>query len=204
MIKDERVSKIVNEVLEKERDKTVEAFLKVEKLNREITGRCIEMDYRSMILLYPTILLEYVDNIEKSITYNEKQGNVIKKAQSQLERWISIYESSNVVEESYEYLRQEKAKLEDDFKEKMKSSGQEESILRASAKIGGVALRNLQRENNNLDGEIEKYPYTKEQLEMIDEYNTIIKKQEILEEYAEQNYTEENEENEDDEEEEDM
>lgn len=178
MIKDERVSKIVNEVLEKERDKTVEAFLKVEKLNREITGRCIEMDYRSMILLYPTILLEYVDNIEKSITY--------------------------VVEESYEYLRQEKAKLEDDFKEKMKSSGQEESILRASAKIGGVALRNLQRENNNLDGEIEKYPYTKEQLEMIDEYNTIIKKQEILEEYAEQNYTEENEENEDDEEEEDM
>ena len=204
MIKDERVSKIVNEVLEKERDKTVEAFLKVEKINREITGRCIEMDYRSMILLYPTILLEYVDNIEKSITYNEKQGNVIKKAQSQLERWISIYESSNVVEESYEYLRQEKAKLEDNFKEKMKNSGQEESILRASAKIGGVALRNLQRENNNLDGEIEKYPYTKEQLEMIDEYNTIIKKQEILEEYAEQNYTEENEENEDDEEEEDM
>ena len=37
MINDERVSKIVNEVLEKERDKTVEAFLKVEKLNREIT-----------------------------------------------------------------------------------------------------------------------------------------------------------------------
>ena len=34
MINDERVSKIVNEVLEKERDKTVEAFLKVEKLNR--------------------------------------------------------------------------------------------------------------------------------------------------------------------------
>lgn len=39
MIKDERVSKIINEVLKKERDKTVETFLKVEKLNREITGR---------------------------------------------------------------------------------------------------------------------------------------------------------------------
>lgn len=79
MIKDERVSKIINEVLKKERDKTVETFLKVEKLNREITGRWIEMNYRSMILLYPTILLEYIDNIEKSITYNEEQGSVIKK-----------------------------------------------------------------------------------------------------------------------------
>lgn len=98
------------------------------------------MNYRSMILLYPTILLEYIDNIEKSITYNEEQGSVIKKAQSQLKRWISIYESPNVVKESYEYLRQEKAKLEDDFKEKMKNSGQETSILRASAKIGGVPL----------------------------------------------------------------
>lgn len=62
----------------------------------------------------------------------------------------------------------------------------------------------MQRENNNLDGEIEKYPYTKKQLEMIDEYNTIIKEQEILEEYAKQNYTEENEKNEEDEEEEDI
>lgn len=44
------------------------------------------------------------------------------------------------MKESYEYLRQEKAKLEDDFKEKMKNSGQETSILRASAKIGGVPL----------------------------------------------------------------
>lgn len=204
MIKDENVSKIVNEVLEKEIDKTTEAFLKVEKLNREITGRCIEIDYKSMILLYPTILLEYVDNIERSITYREEQGNIIKKAQSQLERWISIYESSDVVEESYEYLRQEKAKLEDKFNAQMKNKGQDETILRASAKIEGVALRNLQRENNNLDGEIEEYPYTKEQLEMIDEYNNIIKKQEILEEYSEKNYTEGNEQNEDHEEEEDM
>ena len=52
--------------------------------------------------------------------------------------------------------------------------------------------------------EKEEYPYTKEQLEMIDEYNIIVKKQEILEEYAEKNYTEENEGNEDDEEEDDM
>ena len=194
MIKDENVSKIVNEILEKERDKTVDEFLKVEKLNREITGRCIEMDYKSIMLLYPTTLLEYVNNIERSITYNEEQGNIIKKAQSQLKKWISIYESINVIKESYEYLGQEKIKLENNFKEQMKNNGQEESILRASAKIGGIALRNLQRENNNLDGKIEKYPYTKEQLEMIDEYNNIIKKQEILEEYSEKNYTEEDEE----------
>ena len=145
------------------------------------------MDYKSIMLLYPTTLLEYINNIERSITYNEEQGNIIKKAQSQLKKWISIYESTNFIKESYEYLGQEKIKLENNFKEQMKNNGQEESILRASAKIGGIALRNLQRENNNLDGKIEKYPYTKEQLEMIDEYNNIIKKQEILEEYSEKN-----------------
>ena len=84
MIKDERVSKIVNEILKKEMNETIRTFMEVEKVNREITGRCVKMDYKSMILLYPTTLLEYVENIERSIAYNEEQGNVIKKAQSQL------------------------------------------------------------------------------------------------------------------------
>lgn len=194
MIKDKRVSEIINEILKKEMNKTIEAIIQVEKLNKEITGRSLEMDYKNMVLLYPSILLEYVDNIEKNITYNEEQGEIIKKAQNQLENWISIYESPNIVSESYEYLIQEKNKLDNDFKAKTRNKGLEETLLLASAKIGGIALRNLQRENNNLEGNIEEYPYTTEELEMIDKFSEITKKQEIIEEYVEQNYSEEDEE----------
>lgn len=194
MIKDKRVSEIINEILKKEMNKTIEAIIQVEKLNKEITGRSLEMDYKNMVLLYPSILLEYVDNIEKNITYNEEQGKIIKKAQNQLENWVSIYESPNIVSECYEYLIQEKNKLDNDFKERTRNKGSEETLLLASAKIGGIALRNLQRENNNLEGNIEEYPYTTEELEMIDKFSEITKKQEIIEEYVEQNYSEEDEE----------
>ena len=194
MIKDKRVSEIINEILKKEMNKTIEAIIQVEKLNKEITGRSLEMDYKNMVLLYPSILLEYVDNIEKNITYNEEQGKIIKKAQNQLENWISIYESPNIVSECYEYLIQEKNKLDNDFKERTRNKGSEETLLLASAKIGGIALRNLQRENNNFEGNIEEYPYTTEELEMIDKFSEITKKQEIIEEYVEQNYSEEDEE----------
>lgn len=194
MIKDKRVSEIINEILKKEMNKTIESFVQAEKVNEEITGRSLEMDYKNMILLYPSILLEYVDNLEKSTTYNEEQGNIIKNTQKQLENWISMYESPNIVSECYEHLIQEKNKLDNDFKEKTRNKGLEESLLVASAKIGGIALRNLQRENNNLDGDIEEYPYTKEELEMIDKFGEITKKQEIIEEYVELNYTEEDEE----------
>ena len=194
MIKDKRVSEIINEILKKEMNKTIEAIIQVEKLNKEITGRSLEMDYKNMVLLYPSILLEYVDNIEKNITYNEEQGKIIKKAQNQLENWISIYESPNIVSECYEYLIQEKNKLDNDFKERTRNKGSEETLLLASAKIGGIALRNLQRENNNLEGNIEEYPYTTEELEMIDKFSEITKKQEIIEEYVEQNYSDADEE----------
>ena len=194
MIKDKRVSEIINEILKKEMNKTIESFVQVEKVNKEITGRSLEMDYKNMVLLYPSILLEYVDNFEKNTTYNEEQGNIIKNAQKQLENWISIYESPNIVSECYEYLIQEKNNLDNVFKEKTRNKGLEESLLLASAKIGGIALRNLQRENNNLDGVMEEYPYTKEELEMIDKFGEITKKQEIIEEYVELNYTEEDEE----------
>lgn len=193
MIKDKRVSEIINEILKKEMNKTIEAIIQVEKLNKEITGRSLEMDYKNMVLLYPSILLEYVDNIEKNITYNEEQGKIIKKAQNQLENWISIYESPNIVSECYEYLIQERNKFDNDFKERTRNKGSEESLLFASAKIGGIAVRNLQRENNNLDGNIEEYPYTKEELDMIDKFKEINKKIDALNEYMELNYTEEDE-----------
>ncbi len=194
MIKDKKVSEIINEILKKEMNKTIESFVQVEKVNKEVTGRSLEMDYKNMVLLYPSILLEYVDNLEKNTTYNEEQGKIIKNTQKQLENWISIYESPNIVSECYEYLIQEKNNLDSVFKEKTRNRGLEESLLLASAKIGGIALRNLQRENNNLDGVMEEYPYSKEELKMIDKFGEITKKQEIIEEYVELNYIEDDEE----------
>ena len=38
----------------------------------------------------------------------------------------------------------------------------------ASSILGGIDLRNLQRENDKIDGEKEIYPYTNEQIKMID------------------------------------
>lgn len=52
MIKDKRVSEIINEVLKKELNKTIESFVQAEKVNKEITGRSLEMDYKNMVLLY--------------------------------------------------------------------------------------------------------------------------------------------------------
>lgn len=199
MIKDERVSKIVNEILEKEMNKTKEEYLKFEKFTITTTGRTLDTDCRNILLLSPMYLLEYIDNVEKSTTYNEEEKEIIHNTQKQLERWISVYESENIVEECYEYLRQEKEKINNRFKEKTKKIGNEESILKASAKIGGVALRNLQRKNNNLEGKIEEYNYDIDLLSMICEYDEIVKKQELIEEYLEQNYIEENENNEEEE-----
>ena len=42
MIKDKRVSEIINEILKKEMNKTIESFVQVEKVNKEITGRSLE------------------------------------------------------------------------------------------------------------------------------------------------------------------
>lgn len=61
------------------------------------------------------------------------------------------------------------------------------SITVAGTILGGIDLRNLQREHNNLDGEIEEYPYNKEQIKMIDTYYNLQKRLDKLEEYVETN-----------------
>lgn len=55
------------------------------------------------------------------------------------------------------------------------SANKYQDIITATAIVGGIDLRNLQRENKNLTGEKEEYPYNDEQLKMIDQYNKIEK-----------------------------
>lgn len=85
---------------------------------------------------------------------------------------------------------------DDKLKEYFKNTSSEEtysSIMVASSILGGIDLRNLQRENGKIDGEKEIYPYTNEQIKMIDKYSRLQETVDIIEQYAEQNFSEENE-----------
>lgn len=59
-------------------------------------------------------------------------------------------------------------------------------IMVASTILGGIDLRNLQRDLGNLDGKEEKFPYNEEQIEMIDRYIELEHRQEELENNAEE------------------
>ncbi len=50
----------------------------------------------------------------------------------------------------------------------------------ASSILGGIDLRNFQRELGNLDGEEEQFPYNEEQIKMIDRYVELEHRQEEL------------------------
>lgn len=51
----------------------------------------------------------------------------------------------------------------------------------ASSILGGIDLRNFQRELGNLDGEEEQFPYNEEQIKMVDRYIELEHRQEELE-----------------------
>lgn len=59
------------------------------------------------------------------------------------------------------------------------------SIMVAGSILGGIQLRNIWRKNGKLDGEREEFPYSKEQIELIDKYNRLEETLNKLEHYAE-------------------
>lgn len=61
------------------------------------------------------------------------------------------------------------------------------NIAVASGILAGIDIRNIQRENNNLDGELEQYPFNEEQIRMIDKYKSMENTLDIIERYAEIN-----------------
>lgn len=114
-----------------------------------------------------------------------------------------IYRSE--IESYYKYLNDEMEKLRNDFRE---DTSKDEKLLKyfendnpknrfqsirvAGTILGGIDLRNLQRENNNLTGAKEKYPYNEKQLKMIDLFNRLENTMEKVEQYVELNYDQEN------------
>lgn len=61
------------------------------------------------------------------------------------------------------------------------------SISFAGATLAGISIRNGMREAGNLDGEMEKSPYTQEQEQMIEKYIEMEKNLEKISDYAEMN-----------------
>ena len=59
-------------------------------------------------------------------------------------------------------------------------------IMVAGAIIGGIDLRNLQREFGSLKGKKEKIPYTEEQIKMIDRYTELQHRQEEIDNIIEE------------------
>lgn len=78
-------------------------------------------------------------------------------------------------------------KLAEYFKEDKRYT----SIRVAGATLAGIAVRNLQRENGNLEGKMEYSPFSKEQEKMIDDYTELEKMLEYVEQEVESEYEKE-------------
>lgn len=80
-------------------------------------------------------------------------------------------------------------KLQEHFKDD-KPTDRFSNIMVAGTIIGGIDLRNFQRELGNLDGKEEQFPYNEEQLKMIDRYMELEHRQEELDNEIEENMEE--------------
>lgn len=104
------------------------------------------------------------------------------------------------IESYYEYLNTQMENLRKSFEENVNedqelkkyfeeiTQSNYKSIIVAGVILGGIDVRNLQRENDNLNGEMEEYPYNREQIKMIDSYKKFENTLEDLERYVELNY----------------
>lgn len=87
----------------------------------------------------------------------------------------------------FEKITENDQKLAEYFKDDKRYT----SIKVAGVILAGMAVRNLQRENGNLGGELEHSPFTKEQEKMIDNYTELEKMIEYIEQEVESRYEKE-------------
>lgn len=103
------------------------------------------------------------------------------------------HQTDNVVVNEYLKNEKEMQTLRNEFKQNTlndkkllehfkndKPTDRFSDIKVASSILGGIDLRNFQRELGNLDGEEEQFPYNEEQIKMIDRYIELEHRQEEL------------------------
>ena len=154
---------------------------------------------------------EYVlsdEDIEKIEDKEEKENalevkeadNILNEAQVILKEYGEHRENSLLLKDFYNNIIEKKENLRRLFRQDVKSdinvlnkfSDKEEREKATDIQIAGVILakvelRNIQREHNNLDGEIEEYPYTENQIKMIDDYKELENMLEEIDNYVENN-----------------
>lgn len=141
------------------------------------------------------------DKEEKENALELKEAdNILNEAQVILQEYEENRENSLLLKDFYNNIIEKKENLRQLFKQDVKSdinvlnkfSDKEErenatNIQIAGVILGGIDLRNLQRENNNLGGEIEEYPYNAKQIRMIDDYKELENMLEEIDNYVENN-----------------
>lgn len=103
------------------------------------------------------------------------------------------HQTDNVVVNEYLKNEKEMQTLKNEFKQSTlndkkllehfkndKLTDRFSDIMVAGTILGGINLRNLQRDLGNLDGEEEQFPYNEEQIKMIDRYIELENRQEEL------------------------
>lgn len=103
------------------------------------------------------------------------------------------HQTDNVVVNEYLKNEKEMQTLKNEFKQSTlndkkllehfkndKPTDRFSDIMVAGTILGGIDLRNFQRELGNLDGEEEQFPYNEEQIKMIDRYIELEHRQEEM------------------------
>lgn len=98
-----------------------------------------------------------------------------------------IVDKMDKLRNKFQELTENDISLKEHFKNDMRFT----SIKVAEAILAGIAVRNLQREYGNLEGEFESSPFSNELEEMIDEYTRLEKQIEYVEQEIESKYEKE-------------
>ena len=160
------------------------------------------------------VYLQYDEykNVEdtKDIAYDIVKDDIEVTSISQREVEVQIkkreLDTRQKLEEAYDVIDKQMDELREEFRintisdqhllEHFKEDDPKDrfsSIMVAGSILGGIQLRNIWRENGNLDGEKEVFPYNEKQVEMIHRYNRLERTIERIEYYAEFIYEDEEE-----------
>ncbi len=123
--------------------------------------------------------LEYTDLDKKLYSKEEIEeiaNNILIKDKYDKKEKV-ILEKIADVKERFRKLTQNNRQLIQHFKGDTRFT----NVMVAGTILAGIELRNLQRENKNLEGELERSPFSSEMEELIDEYAKLEKELEEIE-----------------------
>ena len=162
--------------------------------------------YNKLFMDLEFVYLQYEEhkNVEdtKDIAYDLVKDDIectsIRQREVEVQMKKQELDTRQKLEEAYDSIDKQIKELREQFRkntlsdekllEHFKNDDPKDrfsSIMVAGSILGGIQLRNICRENGNLDGEKEEFPYNEKQVEMIHKYNRLERTIDKLEYYAE-------------------